>query len=73
MTPVHSPQVQAPLFEALSYDCCLRDPSDELLALLASRTGCEIERTALRQWQDQGPPGFDVLDARSRQPGKNHC
>ncbi|MCA8982453.1 MAG: sulfite reductase subunit alpha [Planctomycetaceae bacterium] len=65
MTPVHSPLGrQVPLFEALSYDCCLRDPSDELLALLASRTGCEIERTALRQWQDQGPPpGFDVLDA----------
>ena len=51
------------LAKALEDDCCLRDPSDELLELLAAKAGDDV-KAQLKQMLDDGcPEGFDVLDA----------
>ncbi|HBJ36700.1 MAG TPA: sulfite reductase subunit alpha [Planctomycetaceae bacterium] len=64
-TRVRSPLgVDKPLIDALMHDCCLRDPSDELLELLASRVEDRQARQTLeRMLSDGAPGGFDVLDA----------
>jgi len=64
-TKVRSPLgVDKPLIDALMHDCCLRDPSDELLELLASRIEERQSRhTIERILSDGAPSGFDVLDA----------
>lgn len=64
-TRVQSPLgVDKPLTEALMHDCCLRDPSDELLELLASRIeDRQARETIERLLSDGTPDGFDVLDA----------
>ncbi len=64
-TRVRSPLgVDKPLIDALIHDCCLRDPSDELLELLASRIeDRQARQTLARILNDGVPRGFDVLDA----------
>jgi sulfite reductase (NADPH) flavoprotein alpha-component len=64
-TRVQSPLgVDKPLIEALMHDCCLREPSDELLELLASRIEDKQARETIERLLSDGTPdGFDVLDA----------
>jgi sulfite reductase (NADPH) flavoprotein alpha-component len=51
------------LFTALCEDCCLRDPSDELIELLRDRVSASNARASLQAWLDEGvPAGTDVLD-----------
>lgn len=53
-----------PLVNALREDFCLRDPSDELLELLASRIDDVATSQTISAMIDEGVPGgFDVLDA----------
>ncbi|MEM9587280.1 MAG: sulfite reductase subunit alpha [Planctomycetota bacterium] len=53
-----------PLLSALCEDCCLKDPTDELLELLASRISDAEAKTTFATMLDEGvPDGFDVLDA----------
>uniref|UniRef100_UPI0011A189D6 sulfite reductase subunit alpha n=1 Tax=Crateriforma conspicua TaxID=2527996 RepID=UPI0011A189D6 len=53
-----------PFAQSLCEDCCLKDPSDELLELLASRVVDDSVRDQLNQLiRDGVPDGFDVLDA----------
>ncbi|MEO9591177.1 sulfite reductase subunit alpha [Rhodopirellula bahusiensis] len=52
-----------PLLEALQEDCCLKDPSDELIELLVGRTPKEDAQATLNHLLAEGvPEGFDVLD-----------
>tara|TARA_R110002049_G_scaffold4601_5_gene32346 strand:+ start:487228 stop:488814 length:1587 start_codon:yes stop_codon:yes gene_type:complete len=52
-----------PLREALCEDCCLRDPSDELLELvLAQAIDPEAKQTLTEMLEDGVPEGVDVLD-----------
>lgn len=50
--------------DALREDCCLKDPSDELIELLAKRTGDDSAKSKLQVMIDDGGPveGVDVLD-----------
>ncbi|TWT55645.1 sulfite reductase subunit alpha [Allorhodopirellula solitaria] len=51
------------LLQALCEDYCLKDPSDELLELLAGRIQDESAQETLgRMLEDGVPDGFDVLD-----------
>jgi len=51
------------LAQALLEDCCLKDPSDELLELLINRVRSNEEKQALKDLIDRGvPEGCDVLD-----------
>jgi sulfite reductase (NADPH) flavoprotein alpha-component len=61
---VHSPlKAQVSFAQALLQDCCLKDPSDELLELLISRTPCGDAKESLQSMIDHGvPAGCDVLD-----------
>ena len=53
-----------PLTDAVREDCCLKEPSDELLELLADRIDDELAKDALAKFLADGTPaGFDVLDA----------
>lgn len=49
--------------DALREDCCLKDPSDELIELLAKRTGDDSAKSKLQVMIDDGGPveGVDVL------------
>ena len=50
----------------LQEDCCLKDPSDELLEQLIGRCAVETGKQALAKLLEDGvPDGFDVLDALS--------
>ncbi len=52
-----------PFAQALLQDCCLKDPSDELIDLLISRVNGQSSKQALRALIDGGvPDGCDVLD-----------
>ena len=51
------------LQQALIEDCCLKDPSDELVELLASRTTCADARVQLSRMMEEGvDDGVDVLE-----------
>ncbi|KAA5539699.1 sulfite reductase subunit alpha [Roseiconus nitratireducens] len=51
------------LADALREDCCLKDPSDELLELLIDRINDQAAQSTLAlMTQDGVPDGFDVLD-----------
>ncbi len=51
------------LVDALVNDCCLKDPSDELVELLASRSTSPVAKRTLLQMSDNGAAeGVDVLD-----------
>ncbi len=51
------------LLEALCQDCCLKDPTDELLELVVQRTKLQTAIDSLRLMLADGvPEGFDVLD-----------
>ncbi|KLU04265.1 Assimilatory nitrate reductase large subunit [Rhodopirellula islandica] len=51
------------LLEALHEDCCLKDPTDELLELLVGRTPNADAQATLNHLLAEGvPDGFDVLD-----------
>ena len=53
-----------PLIDAISEDCCLREPSDELLELLSGRVDDSLTRDSFAKLLADGTPaGFDVLDA----------
>lgn len=53
-----------PLITSLCEDCCLKDPTDELLELLIGRIDSHDRREKLaRLLRDGVPDGFDVLDA----------
>jgi sulfite reductase (NADPH) flavoprotein alpha-component len=64
-TRVRTPTgIDKPLVDALREDFCVRDPSDELLKLLASRIDdVATSRKILAMIDDGVPGGFDVLDA----------
>ena len=48
---------------ALKEDCCLRDPSDELVELMLQQTDSRDVQATLTQFIDEGvPEGHDVLD-----------
>ncbi|GAA5507165.1 sulfite reductase subunit alpha [Novipirellula caenicola] len=52
-----------PIALGLQEDCCLKDPSDELLETLISRTADETGKQTLTNMLEDGvPDGFDVLD-----------
>lgn len=52
-----------PLLQALCEDCCLKDPSDELIELLMQRISDDAAKSTLQTMLDEGvPDGFDVLD-----------
>ncbi|TWU03718.1 sulfite reductase subunit alpha [Neorhodopirellula pilleata] len=52
-----------PLLQALCEDCCLKDPSDELIELLMQRISDDVAKATLQTMLDEGvPDGFDVLD-----------
>lgn len=52
-----------PLLDALCEDCCLKDPSDELIELLIGRVSDADAQSTLQRLLDEGvPDGFDVLD-----------
>ena len=54
---------QRGLLDALLLDCCLRDPSDELLELLLSRVSEPLAKSTLQSMLEDGvPDGYDVLD-----------
>jgi sulfite reductase (NADPH) flavoprotein alpha-component len=54
---------QLSLQDALSYECCLRDPSDEMIELLLERLALGPAKQKLQGFQANGvPPGVDVLD-----------
>ena len=54
---------EKPLLEALCEDCCLRDPSDELLELVINHTSEDEVAGQLKKMLDDGvPEGVDVLD-----------
>ncbi|NND99233.1 MAG: sulfite reductase subunit alpha [Pirellulaceae bacterium] len=51
------------LSSALREDCCLKDPSDELLELLIVHTTDDQAKQTLQTMLDDGvPDGFDILD-----------
>ncbi len=51
------------LMKALVEDCCLKDPSDELVALLMERAKSSKAKESLQSLVDHGvPDGCDVLD-----------
>ncbi len=51
------------LVDAIVEDCCLKDPSDELIELLASRSSSvEVRETLTKMMEDGVPEGVDVLD-----------
>lgn len=51
------------LLDALREDCCLKDPTDELIELLIDRIEDASAITMLKTMLDEGvPDGFDVLD-----------
>ena len=62
--PVQTPLGnEKPLLDALCEDCCLRDPSDELLELVISHASDEEATNQLKQMLEDGvPEGVDVLD-----------
>jgi sulfite reductase (NADPH) flavoprotein alpha-component len=63
VSPLGSPMSLA---QALLQDCCLKDPSDELLSLLVDRTACQDSQRKLQTLIDDGvPEGCDVLDVLS--------
>ena len=64
-TRVRSPMGNSkPLTDAVREDCCLKEPSDELLELLADRIDDKLAKDALAKLLADGTPaGFDVLDA----------
>ena len=52
------------LLDSLCEDCCLKDPTDELLELLINRTNDPEAKETMQQMLDEGiPDGYDVLDA----------
>jgi sulfite reductase (NADPH) flavoprotein alpha-component len=54
---------QKTLYEALCKDCCLKDPTDELIGLLIGRIENEDRKATLATMLNEGvPDGFDVLD-----------
>jgi sulfite reductase (NADPH) flavoprotein alpha-component len=54
---------QMSLYDALSYECCLRDPSDEMIELLSERLAAGSAKQKLKDFQTNGVPlGVDVLD-----------
>jgi sulfite reductase (NADPH) flavoprotein alpha-component len=54
---------QLSLHDALSYECCLRDPSDELIELLWERLSDGPAKLKLHNFRVNGvPSGVDVLD-----------
>ena len=63
--PVISPQgSNKPLRDALRDDCCLKEPTDELLELLVAHCSDHEVQNQLTSMVDNGvPDGFDVLDA----------
>lgn len=64
-TAVTSPTCQelAPLADVLTADCCLKEPSEELLNLVASRTKVPSVASLAAEYAESGvPDGFDVLD-----------
>ncbi|MCA9126283.1 MAG: sulfite reductase subunit alpha [Planctomycetales bacterium] len=53
----------APLAQVLTTACCLKEPSDALLKLIAERTKQSETAAQLAEYMDTGvPEGFDVLD-----------
>ena len=62
--PVTSPMGnKKSLSEALCEDCCLKEPSDELLELLISHCDEKLKQPFAAMLDDGAPEGFDVLDA----------
>ena len=60
------------LLDVLREDCCLRDPSDELLELILGRVDDLSAKTTLQSMLDEGvPDGFDVLDVLETSSGVN--
>ncbi|WP_068140942.1 sulfite reductase subunit alpha [Roseimaritima ulvae] len=54
---------EKPLLTALQEDCCLKDPSDELIELLIERIDDLVAKTDLQTMLREGvPEGVDVLD-----------
>ena len=54
---------EKPLLEALCEDCCLKDPTDELIELLIGRIADQSAKETLQTMLEDGvPDGFDVLD-----------
>ncbi len=54
---------EKPLLAALQEDCCLKDPSDELIELLIERIDDLVAKTELQTMLREGvPEGVDVLD-----------
>lgn len=61
--------IEKSLLTALCEDYCLRDASDELMELLASRISDHRAKEMLERMLAGGPPaGFDVLDALDLAP-----
>ena len=62
--PVQTPLgSHKPLRQALCQDCCLKDPSDELLELVMAHVDDADAKQTLTTMLDEGvPEGFDVLD-----------
>ncbi|MGI9473577.1 MAG: sulfite reductase subunit alpha [Rubripirellula sp.] len=59
-TPLGS---RKPLLQALMEDCCLKDPSDDLVELLSNRTGCGDAKVELSRMIEEGVhDGIDVLE-----------
>ncbi len=55
---------QKPFQQALTEDCCLKEPTDELLEALLERTTDDTQRETLQTLINDGTPdGFDVMDA----------
>ncbi len=60
---IESAGTKKSLLEAIVEDCCLRDPSDELLELLIERTASETAKSKLVGLLGSGTPeGCDVLE-----------
>lgn len=52
-----------PLLDALREDCCLKEPTDELIELLVGRVSDPEAQSTMQRLLDEGvPDGFDVLD-----------
>jgi sulfite reductase (NADPH) flavoprotein alpha-component len=62
--PVQTPLGNSkPLRQALCEDCCLKDPSEELLELVLAHVSQPDAKQTLKTMLDEGvPEGFDVLD-----------
>ena len=57
------------LVDAIRQDCCLKDPTDELMELVVSRSSDEDGKKTLQTMLDEGvPDGYDVLDILEAAP-----